>query len=239
MIIGKELQKGALVKRYKRFLADIKTGSGKLITIHCPNTGAMTNCQEQGSEVWYSTSENPKRKYPHTWEVVVDAKGAKIGINTGLANPIVKEGITRGVIAELDDYASMRTEVKYGEQGSRIDILLENPLADGPSCYVEVKNVSLCLDEGAGYFPDAVTTRGQKHLRELMFVRKQGQRAVLLFCVQHSHIKTVSPADSIDPDYGKLLRQAVQEGVEVYAYGADFDFDRASIELLHALPIKM
>lgn len=238
MIISKELQRGRLVKRYKRFLADIRTAQGELITIHCPNTGAMTNCQEEGSEVWYSASENPKRKYPHTWEVVTNADGAIIGINTGLANHLVKEAISRGVLSELAGYARMRSEVKYGEQGSRIDILLEDSANQLPNCYVEVKNVSLCVGNGEGLFPDAVTTRGQKHLRELMWVHEQGQRAVLLFCVQHSQIEKVSPADSIDPEYGKLLRQAIKEGVEVYAYRADFNFDSASITLSTSLPVE-
>lgn len=238
MIVSGGLQKGRLIKRYKRFLADITTEEGKEITIHCPNTGAMTNCQEPGSVVWYSTSANPKRKYPNTWEIV-QTPDATIGINTGLSNHLVREAISNGLVTELDDYKTLRSEVKYGEQNSRVDLLLENSQQQLPDCYVEVKNVSLCIGGGAGIFPDAKTVRGQKHLQELTLMKEQGLRAALVFCVQHTEIKTVSPADAIDPEYGRLLRIAAAAGVEIFAYGAEFDFESASIVLNKSLPVVL
>lgn len=234
------LERGVLIKRYKRFLADIETSNGKRITIHCPNTGAMTNCQEPGSSVWYSTSENLKRKYPNTWELVQAENGPMVGINTGLSNHLVKEAIVSGTISELSGYSSIRSEVKYGEQNSRIDFLVEYPdRSPTTCCYVEVKNVSLCVGNGEGIFPDAETLRGQKHLQELMAMSALGHRAVLVFCVQHSAITSVGPADAIDPEYGRLLRQARESGVELIAYQAIFDIGNASIRLCKSLPVLL
>lgn len=229
-----------LVKRYKRFLADVETSSGNVFTIHCPNTGAMTNCQEPGSSVWYSTSDNPKRKYPNTWELVQAENGPTIGINTGLSNHLVREALENGIISELSGYSSIRSEVKYGEQNSRIDFLVEySDQTPASSCYVEVKNVSLCVGNGEGIFPDALTLRGQKHLQELMAMRALGHRAVLVFCVQHSAITSVGPADVIDPEYGRLLRQAKDSGVEILAYQAKFDIAASSVSLCGSLPILL
>jgi sugar fermentation stimulation protein A len=240
MIIKGGLERAVLIKRYKRFLADIEISSGNVITIHCPNTGAMTNCQEPGSSVWYSTSENPKRKYPNTWELVQAVNGPMIGINTGLSNHLVKEALDSGTISELSGFSSIRSEVKYGEQNSRIDFLVEYPSqASTTSCYVEVKNVSLCVGSGEGIFPDALTLRGQKHLQELMAMRALGHRAVLVFCVQHSAITSVGPADAVDPEYGRLLRQAKDSGVEVLAYQAQFDIAASSISLCNSLPVVL
>jgi sugar fermentation stimulation protein A len=234
------LERGTLIKRYKRFLADIETSNGKLITIHCPNTGAMTNCQEPGSSVWYSTSENLKRKYPNTWELVQAVNGPLIGINTGLSNHLVKEALVSGTISELSGYSSIRSEVKYGEQNSRIDFLVEySDRSPTTSCFVEVKNVSLCVGDGEGIFPDAETLRGQKHLQELMAMSALGHRAVLVFCVQHSAITSVGPADAIDPEYGRLLRQAKASGVELIAYQAIFDIGNADIRLWKRLPVLL
>lgn len=240
MIIKGGLERAVLIKRYKRFLADVETSSGKTITIHCPNTGAMTNCQEPGSSVWYSTSENLKRKYPNTWELVQAVNGPTIGINTGLSNHLVREALTSGIVSELSGYSSIRSEVKYGEQNSRIDFLVEysNRLPT-THCYVEVKNVSLCVGNGEGVFPDAKTLRGQKHLQELMAMRALGHRAVLMFCVQHSAISSVGPADVIDPEYGRLLRQAKASGVEIFAYQAEFDIANSSIQLCNSLPVLL
>lgn len=240
MKLKRGLERGVLIKRYKRFLADIETSNGKRITIHCPNTGAMTNCQEPGSSVWYSTSENLKRKYPNTWELVQAENGPMIGINTGLSNHLVKEAIVSGTISELSGYSSIRSEVKYGEQNSRIDFLVEYPdRSPTTCCYVEVKNVSLCVGNGEGIFPDAETLRGQKHLQELMAMSALGHRAVLVFCVQHTAITSVGPADAIDPEYGRLLRQARESGVELIAYQAIFDIGNASIRLCKSLPVLL
>lgn len=240
MQLQKVLQAGVLLKRYKRFLADIKTEDGDLITIHCPNTGSMKNCQEPGSRIWYSDSGNPKRKYACTWELVEVDKKHIVGINTGLANKLVYEAITEKRIAELMAYESVRTEVPYGEQKSRIDFLLEGtPSAPDALCYVEVKSVSLGLGDGLGSFPDAVTTRGQKHLQELLHINALGHRAVLLFCVQHSGIQRLMPADDIDPEYGRLLREVVSKGVEVLTYRADFDVKNSRVTLHEKVPVLL
>ena len=235
------LQHGKLIKRYKRFLADVELDNGEVITMHCPNTGSMKNCQTPGSRIWYSRASNPKRKYPHTWEIVeVDALDL-VGINTHRANQLVVEAINAGTVEQLRGYRQLQTEVPYGEQSSRIDILLRG--ATGamklPDCYVEVKNVSLGMGKGLGLFPDAVTLRGQKHLQELMSMSSRGYRAVLFFCVQHSGIQRVSPADEIDPEYGRLLRQAASQGVELMAYGAVFDMDASTIQLSRELSLVL
>ena len=240
MQLQKKLQEGVLLKRYKRFLADITTQAGESITIHCPNTGSMKNCQEPGSRIWYSDSENPNRKYACTWELVeVDNKHI-VGINTGLANKLVHEAITSNRIIELTTYESIRTEVAYGEQKSRIDLLLEGTAKDPDAlCYVEVKSVSLGLGDGLGSFPDAVTTRGQKHLQELLHMHSLGHRAVLLFCVQHSGIRRIIPADNIDPEYGRLLREVASKGVEVIGYRADFDVQNSRVMLREKVPVLL
>lgn len=223
------LLRGTLVRRYKRFLADVELDDGKIITIHCPNTGAMTNCQDVGADVWFSRSDNPNRKYAFTWELVAVQKRGLAGINTHRANPLVREALEMGRIKELQGYSSIRSEVSYGAEKSRIDFLLESP-GQKPPCYVEVKNVTLGGKGGVGYFPDAITQRGAKHLRELMAVCDQGHRGVLVFCVQHSQIKEVRPADHIDPQYGKVLREAIEHGVEVVAYGVKLSPYEAEIK---------
>jgi len=232
------LQEALLLRRYKRFLADIELPDGAQMTLHCPNTGSMKNCQEPGRRVWFSLSANPKRKYPGTWQIIEVAEGELVGINTGLANSLVAEAIDAGSITELTGYTNMRKEVAYGNQRSRIDLLLESD-SGAPDCYVEVKNVSLGMAGGVGMFPDAVTSRGQKHLRELIDVVKSGQRALLFFCVQHTGIDVVRPADEIDAEYGKLLRQASAEGVELLAYRAQFDLAGSEVSLATRLPVEI
>ncbi|MGX9461226.1 DNA/RNA nuclease SfsA [Shewanella sp. A14] len=210
-----KLASGVFIKRYKRFLADIMLPNGQEITIHCPNTGSMKNCLFPGEKVWFSTSDNPKRKYAHTWELMQTDLQHLIGINTGRANALAEEAINRQAIPELLGYDNLKREVKYGHENSRIDILLTSQ--NRPDCYIEVKSCTLLEDE-IGYFPDAVTTRGQKHLRELIHMVTLGHRAILFFVVQHSGIRDVKPARHIDPQYADLLEQAVSEGVEVIAY---------------------
>jgi len=219
MTFDPPLQPARLLKRYKRFLADVQTPQGELLTIHCANTGAMTGCMAPGWQIWYSTSDNPRRKYPHSWEWSDTPEGERIGVNTARANTLAVEAIVQQQIPELAGYAAPATEVRYGREGSRIDIRLSG--ANRPDAYIEVKSVTL-LQEGQGYFPDAVTTRGQKHLRELMAVARNGQRAVLLFAVQHSGIRSVRAAAHIDPKYAKLLAQAMESGVEVLCYATLF-----------------
>ena len=211
------LQKARLVRRYKRFLADVILPDGTEITVHCPNTGSMKNCLVEGSDCWLLHSDNPKRKYAYTWQLATTPTGHIACVNTHVANKLVGEALHEGVMSELQGYPSIRPEVKYGE-GSRVDFLLSAD--DKPDCFVEVKSVTL-LDQGQGCFPDSVSTRGQKHLRELMAVVAGGQRGVLLFCVLHTGIESVSAAAHIDPVYAQLMKEAVAAGVEVIAYGAD------------------
>ena len=220
------LESATLIKRYKRFLTDIKLPDGSERTIHCANTGAMTGCATPGDTVWYSTSDNPKRKYPNSWEISETAKGDRICVNTARANQLAVEAIQNGAIVELSGYQTLRTEVKYGSENSRIDILLEDEAK--ADCYIEVKSVTLLADDpsvqkGQGYFPDAVTTRGQKHLRELTEMAESGRRAVLLFTVLHSGIEKVSAAHHIDAKYSILLKQAQDAGVEVLCYKAELN----------------
>jgi sugar fermentation stimulation protein A len=224
-----------LIQRYKRFLADVRLPDGQVTTLHCPNTGSMKNCVLPNSPCWYSTSASAARKYPHTLEIVTTPHGHLAGINTARANGLVECAITAGVITELRGYTSMRREVVYGNEKSRIDFLLEN---ESDKCYVEVKNVTLMEADGQGLFPDAVSERGSKHLRELMQMKLEGHRAVLLFCVQHTGIQWVEPADLIDPVYGKTLREAIAQGVEVIAYGAEIFPATGVIALCNSLPVR-
>jgi sugar fermentation stimulation protein A len=240
MRFDQPLQKAALIRRYKRFLADVELPDGSQMTLHCPNTGSMKNCLYPGYRVWYSDSGNPKRKYPCTWHFIEDPSEKIIGINTGLANMLVKEAIDGGHISELKGYEKIRSEVPYGGQRSRIDFLLsENRDNFVKDCYVVLKNVSLAEANGQGLFPDAVTTRGQKHLKELLAVTHAGNRAVLLFCVQHEGIDRVAPADDIDPEYGRLLREVAAAGVQVVAYRTRFDMEGSRVDLMDRLPVAV
>ncbi|MCL1122988.1 DNA/RNA nuclease SfsA [Shewanella surugensis] len=226
MKFSPSFESGTLITRYKRFLADIRLDDGSEVTIHCPNTGSMKNCLYPDHKVWFSTSDNPKRKYSRTWELMQTPNGECIGINTGRANTLAEEAIQAGTIAELSGYKTLKREVKYGSENSRIDILLEDD--NLPPCYIEVKSCTL-LEGHQGYFPDAVTTRGQKHLRELMEMVAKGHRAVLLFVVQHTGIQSVKAAKHIDPDYANLLKQAKKAGVEVLAYRASLSCDESKL----------
>ncbi len=220
-----------LLKRYKRFLADVLMPDGAIVTVHCPNTGSMKNCITINGPCWYSTAKNPARKYPNTLEVVTTPTGHLAGINTARTNDLVEVAIRIGVIGELQGYSRLRREVVYGQEKSRIDFLLEN---DEEKCYVEVKNVTLMEECGQGLFPDAVSERGTKHLRELMCMRSQGHRAVLVFCVQHSGIEWVEPAEKIDPEYAKTICQAMAAGVEVIVYSAELNMtnlEMSSVEI--------
>jgi len=214
------LNKAILIKRYKRFLADVILEDGTTTTIHVANTGAMTGCAQPGDVVWYSTSNNPKRKYPFSWELTQTKAEHFICVNTIRANALAEQAINDGIIGELTGYDTLAREVKYGNENSRIDIMLSD--GENPDAFIEVKSVTL-LQDGQGYFPDAVTTRGQKHLRELMSIAQSGQRAILLFTVLHTGIKSVHAAAHIDPKYAALLTQAKEAGVEVLSYCADIN----------------
>ncbi|MBM3108590.1 MAG: DNA/RNA nuclease SfsA [Pseudomonas sp.] len=229
------LETARLLRRYKRFLADIELASGEQITIHCPNTGSMLNCMVEGGQVWFSRSNDPKRKLPGTWEISETPQGRLACVNTGRANALVEEALRAGVISELAGFTGLRREVAYGEERSRIDFRLE--FAEGPA-YVEVKSVTLGFDGSAvAAFPDAVTQRGAKHLRELAALARQGIRAVQLYCVNLSGVEAVRPAEEIDDAYAQALRAAVAEGVEVLAYGTRIDGEQIYID--RALPVLL
>lgn len=214
---------GQLVKRYKRFLADVELADGTLVTAHCPNTGAMTGCAEPDYKVWLSKSDNPKRKLQYTWELALDFEQNWIGVNTQNANKLVEEAIEEQLITQLAGYQNIKREVKYGSENSRIDLLLSDE--NKPDCYVEVKSVTL-MENQQGFFPDAKTARGVKHLRELMEMVESGDRAVLFFCVQHTGIRSVTSASHIDPEYARVLQEANQKGVEILVYGSQIDQEK-------------
>jgi len=224
------LQEATLLRRYKRFLADVELPGGEVITVHCPNTGAMTGCAEPGSRVWLSVSDSRTRKYPHTWELVETARGTAC-IHSARANKVVRESLAAGCIPGFEAYRDIQSEVKYG-QGSRIDLLLRG---EGGVVFVEVKSVTLCRAGGCGLFPDAVSERGRKHLQELARVaREENTRAVLFFCVFHTGIESVSVAGDIDPRYRDALLEAQVAGVEVLAWRARVD--PLGMELTAPLP---
>lgn len=234
MRFSRPLMSATLERRYKRFLADVVLPSGQRLTIHCPNTGAMTGCADPGSRVWYSTSEDPKRKYAHTLEIVETAAGDRIGINSARANAVVEDALREGRIPELAS-AQWTREVRIPGAKSRFDFRLEQ--AGGSPCYVEVKSLTLMLDGDWGAFPDAVSTRATRHVEGLARLRESGVRAVLLFCVQHSGVHRVKPADHIDPGYGAALRAAVATGVEVLCYGCRIDSQSICID--RRLPVTL
>nr|VFJ57744.1 MAG: sugar fermentation stimulation protein A [Candidatus Kentron sp. DK] len=224
-----------LVRRYKRFLADCILEDGTAVTAHCPNTGAMLGCDRPGSRVWLSRSDNPKRKYALTWEIAEAAPGTLVGIHTGRANALVREALDNDRIPPLRGYRNIRREVTFGRESSRVDFLLQDARNGAPDCYVEVKNVTAAVEQGIALFPDAVTTRGARHLRELIHVVENGGRGVVLFCVQRGDVREVRPADAIDPEYGRTLREALARGVEALAWRAGITIE--GIELCEPLPV--
>jgi len=229
-----ELIPATLIRRYKRFLADVRLETGEEITVHTPNTGRMLGLTGAGSCIWLRDSQNPKRKYRYSWVMASTERGLLVGVDTLLANRLVVEAIESGMIAELQDYAELQTEVRYGNENSRIDILLQS---GDEACYVEVKNVTAILEPGRAIFPDAVSERGRKHLRELILMKQRGARAVIFFCVTREDAQLFCPADEIDPDYGHSLRQAAAAGVEILAYRAQVS--TAQIFLHTRLPVEL
>lgn len=229
------LEEARLLKRYKRFLADIETASGERLTIHCPNTGSMLNCMSEGCRVWFSRSNDPRRKLPGTWEIVETPQGRLACVNTARANALVEEALQAGVIAELAGFSSLKREVAYGLENSRADFRLD--FARGPA-FVEVKSVTLGFDgTTVAAFPDAVTQRGSKHLRDLAALARAGVRAVQLYCVNLSGIEAVRPAEEIDPAYATALREAVCAGVEVMAYGVELTPEEVRVS--HRLDVRL
>ncbi|MEJ6476183.1 DNA/RNA nuclease SfsA [Pseudoalteromonas piscicida] len=235
MKFSSQLQPATLQKRYKRFLVDLRAPNGDEFTVHCANTGRMTHCADPGFTAYYSSSNNPKRKYKHSLELTQNPHGHFICVNTAMANKVSVEAIEAGKISQLQGYRTLQTEVKYGAENSRIDILLSDPIDSEAQqlCYVEVKSVTL-LEQQQGFFPDAETVRGQKHLRELIHIKQQGHRAVLLFAALHTGINSVKPAQHIDKKYAELIKEAITHGVEIMAYKAHIDDQQ--IQLIEQIP---
>jgi len=224
-----ELIPGRLIKRYKRFLADVVLDNGETITAHCPNSGSMKACSEPGQPVYVSYHDNPKRKLKYTWELI-QMPTSLVGVNTQVPNRLVYHSILSGMVNELTGYDTVKREVKAGKH-SRLDLRLSG---EGRRlCYVEVKNCTL-VDNGVALFPDAVTTRGRKHLVELQSLVDQDCRCAMFYLIQRMDAQVFKPADHIDPAYGETLRQAVRKGVEVMAY--DVSIDQEQIVLNNKVP---
>ncbi|MDH3327011.1 MAG: DNA/RNA nuclease SfsA [Gammaproteobacteria bacterium] len=217
MKITQPCVEGRLIKRYKRFLADIELLDGRIITAHTPNTGSMKGCADPGSRVWVYDTQNPARKYIYSWDLVEDAEGHLVGIHTGRPNYLVREAIESGVITELQGYKCIKLEAKYFDTGTRFDLLLTGHETEN-DCFVEVKNVTAKRSAHVAIFPDAVTKRGQKHLVMLEDAVTRGYRAAMVYCIQRDDVTSFSPAFEIDPDYANALIHASENGVEAYAY---------------------
>ncbi len=221
---------GRLAKRYKRFLADVILDDNSEVTAHCTNSGSMKTCLEEGAEVYLSPAKDPKRKTPYTWEMI-KINNKWVGINTNLPNQLAYEGIVKEQIPGLEGYTYVKREVKF--QDSRFDVYAEN---EHEKCFVEVKNVTMKAGD-YGLFPDAVTTRGRKHLETLKRVKAEGIRAVMLYIIQRMDVNKFGPAEEIDPNYAKALREAHAEGVEIIAMQAEVRPD--GIDLVNQLEVDL
>lgn len=227
------LVSGTLLRRYQRFLADVRLDDGETVTAHCANTGSMLGLKDPGGRVWLSRSDNPKRKLAWTWELVEPAPGVLCGIHTGRANGLVQEALEAGLLPELAGYREVRREAPLGTD-SRSDLRLD--YGHGV-CHVEVKSVTAAARDGMGFFPDAVSVRAAKHLRELAARVAQGDRAAVVFCVQRPDVARVRPASHIDPAFAAALAQAAGQGVELYALGASVS--PAAIVLARRLEVQL
>jgi sugar fermentation stimulation protein A len=228
MDFDKPLLRGRLVKRYKRFFADVELDDGTVVTAHCPNSGSMKSVNDAGAPVWVTHNDDPKRKLKYTWEMI-RIGDALVGVNTNRPNAIAAEAIAEGAIPELAGYETLKREVKYGKN-SRIDILLSDDAK--PDCYVEIKNVTMRRDLAPGApaeFPDGVTARGAKHLAELSDMVAQGHRAVMLYFIQRDDADAVTMAADIDPVYAQALRDALAAGVEAIAVGCSLSETAISV----------
>ncbi len=206
------LVEGILIQRYQRFFADVRLSCGEIAVAHCPNTGPMTGVCLPGSRVWLSISDNPKRKLPYTWEII-EIDGELIGINTALPNRVIGQMIAEHLIPELGIYHTYKSEVPYGNEKSRIDFLL---LGNDTDRYVEIKNTTWSKGSLA-LFPDTITTRGQKHLRELTNIIDSKHKSTIIYFINRGDCSRFAPGDEADPSYGKLLRDALEKGLEILA----------------------
>ena len=221
-----------LIRRYQRFLTDVRLKDGSEITAHCPNSGRMLACCEPGRPVYLSCHDNPKRKLKYTWELI-EMPASLVGVNTLVPNRLVFQSILAGKIDALSGYPEVSREVKIGSD-SRLDLLLKR--GNREACYVEVKNCTL-VEGGIARFPDAITSRGRKHLRELQKLKAAGARCVMFFLIQRMDATLFKPADRIDPDYGRELRQAIDKGVEILVYDVKIDLER--IVLNKEIPFQL
>ena len=219
-----------LIKRYKRFLADVVLDDGSEVTAHCTNSGSMKSCLEEGAEVWLSPVDDPKRKTRFTWEMI-RIGGDWVGINTSHPNTLALEWISQGMIAGLQGLSGLKREVKW--EDSRFDLYAEGP---GKACFIEVKNVTL-KEGNRALFPDAVTERGRKHLNTLVRVKQSGLRAVMVYVVQRMDVSIFSPAREIDPAYGEALEKAVRRGVEIFVVQARVSPERITYH--RTLPVEL
>ncbi len=217
------LTKGTLLRRYKRFLADVELEDGGIVTAHTPNTGSMLGCSEPGRPVWLSLHDQAKRKYVYSLEMI-RMPFALVGVNTGLPNRLIKTAIQAGCMEEFPFPARVAGEVRYGE--SRLDLRVETD--NQPTAFVEIKNCTL-VENGTACFPDAVTSRGARHLEELAKAVKQGFRAVIFILVQRGDAERFSPADRIDPEWGRALRDVLDKGVELLVYRADLSLEKIAV----------
>lgn len=230
-LLWPRLIRGTLVQRYQRFKADVRLGNGWVVTAHCPNSGSMMGCSEPGNPVYLSRHDSPVRKFRYTWEMI-QMPASLVGINTMVPNRLVERMVSEGRVKELTGYERIRPEVRYG-QNSRIDLLLER---EGSLCFVEIKNCTLVQD-GIAYFPDAVTTRGLKHLVDLQAEIGRGNRCVMFYLVQRMDARLFRPADHLDPAYGRELRRALKNRVEILVY--DSILDPVGIRLRKPLPYAL
>ncbi len=227
-----QLHEGILVKRYKRFLADIVLKSGETITAHCANSGSMMDCSEPGRPVFVSYHDNPKRKLKYSWELI-EMPTSLVGVNTSWPNKLVAQAIVSGAVAELNGYCSLAREVKVGDH-SRLDLFLTDH--KNKQCYIEVKNCTM-VRGGIAAFPDAVTTRGRKHLVELQNLVDANIRCVMFYLVQRTDAELFRPADEIDREYGDELRKAYNNGIEILVY--DVAVDQTKIGVNRKIPFQL
>lgn len=227
------LHRGRLLKRYKRFLADVALDSGMTVTAHCPNSGRMTGCSQAGQPVYLSYDNHPKRKLQYRWELI-EMPDSLVGVNTMVPNRLLADAIRTAGVPELLGYNQVRSEVAINSH-TRLDLKLSAPGV--PDCYIEIKNCTL-VEDGRAMFPDAPTLRGQKHMRELAELKRDnGMRAIVFFLVQRMDARYFTPADTIDAEYGRQLRRAVAQGVELIAYDTEIDLQR--IRLRRPLPCRL
>lgn len=228
------LLRGTLIKRYKRFLADVQLEDGSIVTAHCANPGAMLGINKPDSVVWLEPNDNPKRKLKFSWKLSEIADGHMVGVDTSLPNTLVAEALAAKHFETLVQYSTIKPEVKYGEN-SRIDFLLTG--AGLQDCYLEIKNVHLCRQTGLAEFPDCETKRGAKHMDELAKVAQAGQRAIVMYIVQRTDCNRFSIADDLDPKYFEAYKSAKSSGVETLCYGTNISLQ--GISIADALPLDL